>query len=46
MRTHVNKVLVRINRVKGQYGLGIFIDVYEKKGGIQIGSFMFIIGGK
>ena len=46
VRTHINTVLVRLNRVKGQYGLGIFWDVYEKKGGFQIGSFMFLIGGK
>ena len=46
MRTHIKGTLFRIKRVKGQYGLGIFWDVYESKGGFQIGSVMFLIGGK
>ena len=46
MRTHVSGVLFRLKRVKGKYGLGIFWDVHEKKGGLQIGSLMFLIGGK
>jgi len=46
VRTHINTVLIRIKRVKGQYGVGIFIDIYEKKFGVQIGSVMLLIGGK
>jgi hypothetical protein len=46
MRRHINGTLVRLKRIKGQYGVGIFFDTYEKKGGIQIGSVMLLIGGR
>lgn len=46
MRTHINGTLFRIKRIKGQYGLGMFWDIYEKKGGFQFGSVMFLVGGR
>jgi hypothetical protein len=46
MRTHINTTLVRLNRVKGQYGFGLFCDRRERKCGFQVASFVFIIGGK